>query len=752
MDLPPQQDLAAARAQLLGLSQSWHRRLLFSAALRAAGLAMLCFALTGMMDSLHTALRTVLAGAVFLLACAVQIWLIHRRNYDARIVARHINRILPEAEESVELLLAPEDSLTTLARLQRRRLLQSLALDLGNSLLPRQPWRTAWRFFSFTALAALCALALQPFILKQKDTRSLSQPAPSAPAVSAAIQALPVQIEKVSVAVVPPSYTGKPERTVAQFDFEAEEGAQITWQIAFDQPLRGAAFVFVNGDTLPLQAKSNNVYAVSLRAQEPDLYHLRVRTVDGKIQTFDYHRLHVTKDLPPALVVISPESRVEIDLDQPRQVRLQTVIDDDYGIRHAGLVATLARGSGEGTKFRESRLALGELRKISTRHWRADTILDLQELEMAPGDELYFYLEAADNREPEAQYSRSEVHFIALRDTTSVAVAASTGLLINPIPDYFRSQRQIIIDTEKLNRERAQLAESEFKRRSQNIGWDQRALRLRYGQFLGEEAEGEAGSAPAAGGSEHEAAHESAEANAYAAAPLSDDKPEAGEIISQFAHRHDVAENATLFAPAIKTQLKAALAEMWQAELHLRTHRPQAALPFEYRALALLKSVQQSTRAYVQRVGFEAPPIKVEEQRLRGELEKVAGGKWQRQMSEPQTLFQVRQALVVLEYLQSGREDYAASEVAVLERAARELAQQALAQPARHLVALRDLRTLITDLNGGRRPDQNCMLSVQRALWQALPPAEPRPASRFESPTMLARKYFARLGAERSIR
>ena len=60
---------------------------------------------------------------------------------------------------------------------------------------------------------------------------------------------------------------------------------------------------------------------------------------------------------------------------------------------------------------------------------------------------------------------------------------------------------------------------------------------------------------------------------------------------------------------------------MWEAEGMLRTMRPAEALPSENRALEILKALQQSARAYVQRVGFEAAPLKVDERRLKGDLD-----------------------------------------------------------------------------------------------------------------------------------
>jgi hypothetical protein len=57
---------------------------------------------------------------------------------------------------------------------------------------------------------------------------------------------------------------------------------------------------------------------------------------------------------------------------------------------------------------------------------------------------------------------------------------------------------------------------------------------------------------------------------------------------------------------------------MWSAEGHLRLGQPEAALPFEYRALELIKQVQQANRIYLARVGLELPAVDFS-RRLSGE-------------------------------------------------------------------------------------------------------------------------------------
>jgi hypothetical protein len=54
------------------------------------------------------------------------------------------------------------------------------------------------------------------------------------------------------------------------------------------------------------------------------------------------------------------------------------------------------------------------------------------------------------------------------------------GMVRKVLPAYFRSQRQIIIDAEALLKQRRSLPADRFAKRSDEIGVDQRILRMRY--------------------------------------------------------------------------------------------------------------------------------------------------------------------------------------------------------------------------------------------------------------------------------
>ena len=101
------------------------------------------------------------------------------------------------------------------------------------------------------------------------------------------------------------------------------------------------------------------------------------------------------------------------------------------------------------------------------------------------------------------------------------------------------------------------------------------------------------------------------------------DKGEKANVLEEFVHAHDSDEEATFFVQSIKAKLKAAVTIMWDAELYLRLFQPEKSLPYQYKALKLLKEISQDSRIYVHRTGFDPPPLK-EDRRLTGDLTEVS--------------------------------------------------------------------------------------------------------------------------------
>ena len=129
---------------------------------------------------------------------------------------------------------------------------------------------------------------------------------------------------------------------------------------------------------------------------------------------------------------------------------------------------TGSSGEGESVKFRDDTLSFDASFRQEAKSYRLEKVLRLGDLEMGPGDELYLHLEAIDNRRPEPQVTKTFKYIIAFENPGALTIDMSGGLAVDRLPEYFRSQRQIIIDTEKLIAREKELDEKKFNEQSNN--------------------------------------------------------------------------------------------------------------------------------------------------------------------------------------------------------------------------------------------------------------------------------------------
>lgn len=554
---------------------------------------------------------------------------------------------------------------------------------------------------------------------------------PDAPAAAADTA---TTIEQIEITVTPPAYTGKKAYKADNPNLRVEEGATVNWRIRTNKPAK-ALQLELNEQQAQTFKQSKTGYTFSRSFSQPTLY-----TINLNGQKSAFYTLEIIPDEAPAIEISKPKEYTEIRLGEPQRVSLQAKLTDDYGIREANMIATVAKGTGEAVKFREEKMKLNL--SGNSRSYSINQTLDLQKLGMSFGDELYFYLQAWDNHRG---YTRSETFFVQIEDTTIVEASFDMTAGVNPVPEYFRSQRQIIIDTEKLLKEQRSISKAEFQERSNNIGIDQKLLRLRYGKFLGEEFEsgiGPGGGIPEGAGGHEEAQHFEGDGHDH---PEFENQNSPEALLDPYLHKHDQEGEATIFEPAVKAKLKGALAQMWEAELRLRTFKPKEALPFEYMALRMLKDVQQSQRAYVAKTGFEAPPLKEPELRLTGELNKITPLNERNTIKQKQQYPDTKAALNWLaRYKQNGK--YKPSDAALLERAGQELAQRAVNTPGQNLRALQDMRQLISEVRtGDGKLCASCLATVEHALTALLPPAAQTPQPKQVMRSKLAQEYMKQL-------
>ncbi|KRG58377.1 hypothetical protein ABB25_06945 [Stenotrophomonas koreensis] len=558
-------------------------------------------------------------GSVALFAAAllaVGFWLWRSlRAMDARWLVRQLNRDAALLD-SADLLLADDAPLNPLQARLRQQLEAAIAQRREALSTP----------FPRRALIAAVAVVLLLIAASWWAGPPAAPPVPAratTPVPAIATDAMP-QLQAIALRVTPPAYTGQAASTQAALDVRAPHNTVLHWQLRLAN-VQSAALHFHDGHQIALERGEGDSWQARHTLITSALY--RVVTTPA-LADAPLHRLDATPDLPPQVRVVTPEQPLTPGRIGQRHWELVFEASDDYAVQPAAsLLLTRTEGSGENITFQQTRIVLtgsgnARLRRYSHR-------VDITALGAGPGDDVIARLEVRDNRAPNAQTSHSPSLILRLPSEAEQQASDLEGAIKKVLPAYFRSQRQIILDAEGLIAQRRSLDAERFVVRADAIGVDQRILRLRYGQFLGEESEGEPepppGLKPPAGdhaGSEHESQdHHDADGHDHAAAghaghdhgQPSEPRPmgttTVADVLAEYGHTHDHAEAATLLDPQTRATLKAALDAMWLSEGELRQGRPEQALPHAYKALGFIKQVQQAERIYLARLGPELPPI-----------------------------------------------------------------------------------------------------------------------------------------------
>lgn len=589
---------------------------------------------------------------------------------------RLIHQTVGDAEYSLPLLTKPQLNLAE--QLQLERLNQQIQHVQTPVVLLSKVGQ-----YSLFLLIALTVYFGYPMVQTNQKTSPpkkgfpaaiLPAPKPAAPAFTSA-----------TLQIQPPAYTRLSITNSTNLNASSIVGASLTWRVQFsDNRQVSVQLVGSRGQALTF-GRSGNGFTYRDRLVNSGLYAIKAywrmeNNRDSLIYQSDYYRLDARPDLAPKIEPASKELYRFHFLKDPKTLNVSAKISDDFTVSQAFIVATVARGSGENVKFREVKLPLGQ---ANFQEAQLTKTLDLTALNFAPGDELYYYWAAFDNRQPEPNFTKSDTYFVVYKDTTQTEESELATMAVNIMPEYFRSQRQIIIDTEKLIATRKKMGikwtpTHAFKSQSNEIGFDQKALRLRYGQFLGEEFEKSIGGGNAmptnsdgvvvAGMAAIQAymhKHDEGEGD-QSAGPQpppqthsADDRhnhgggngPDEGKdavaaLMEQYIHSHDDVETNTFHEQSTRSLLKMALENMWQSELHLRLYEPEKALPFEQEALKYLKLSQQKARSYVKKTGFDPPQTKEKETRLTGEFKNVTAA-----FNQERTYNQQRIELLVADVL-----------------------------------------------------------------------------------------------------
>lgn len=521
-----------------------------------------------------------------------------------------LNGAVPEMEDSAALLDAAD---TPIARMQQKRLFDRLDAVISPAQLRQIVKQHVSVGYPIILISAVLAGMVWYATTRPTEAGAVSPASPVSSATAATMAQLNIKL-------APPSYTGVAASESAPRDLQVPEQTVVSW--CLKDGLGGNNKIELgNGEIL-----------------EPGKDCARWTATESVVWRWrgERHTLRVIPDQPPEITISAPAQMIQDLRENATGAAMAVQVSDDYAIRRATLHMTLARGSGENVKFTDREMPLPASTNPKQRNWSKQWTLS--ELELEPGDELYFFVRATDNA-GRAQTTQSPTYTIRRPAPEQEAEEESTAMPSLVKPASLRSQRQIIIDTEQLiaDMRTTKIAVDDVRDRSERIANDQAQLRRRYGQFLGEESTLFADHAGAGTGGaekkeddheghdhgpgehEQEHGHDHGDQNTRKSAI----RNETQHILETYGHAHDEAENATMYDEGTKKVLRRALMAMWDAEKSLRAVTPKTALPPEHKALEAIKELQQAERIYLHKTAFTPPPIK-EEKRMTGEMDGTA--------------------------------------------------------------------------------------------------------------------------------
>ncbi len=663
------------------------------------------------------------AVSAFVIAFTLYLFLVRPWRITSYISASYLDQHLAHTEYSAGLLLHSPEELSGVAQLQRRKIVRKLEKSRLFQQLPVRGLPVAF-------LVMIICMAAGYWMPETRQS-----PEPPAEAVVLHSTGEPGEVPEITsfrITRIFPAYTGLPSEVQEDMSVEALAGSRIIWQVTLSGPVDSLYFVSEDNMTALFTPGEGDQYSFSLTPGRNLLYSLRL-TRDTLTAVSDVNYVRLLPDRAPEVHPVEMAAYVEFPADT-RNPSLPVTADitDDYGLTDVRVVATLTRGSGESVQFREEIIRFdNEVRGLAGRVSRN---LWLDSLGMVPGDELYFYIEATDNKVPEPGRGRSETFFVAIEDTISQEFMTGSAMAVDLMPDYFRSQRQLIIDTEALLKKKARLAVQAFREESNALGYDQKLLRLKYGQYMGDEFDSGI-TGPSV--TPDETGEEANEEDPLAAYTHDHDHEEEGPLavaeeeeeedpLEAFFHEHSDPEEATLYTQGVRSMLKQAMAEMWDAELQLRLYDPEKSLPYQYRALDLIQKIKNQARIYVHRIGFDPPPIK-EDARLTGELGEVRRTR-QRTSGGMQDPYEPVRALIRLLEENKSVPPQEARFQEVLQEAGSALLPFAEEEPLKYLGVLSRLRQMQLALpeNSEWENDRRKLLS---GLNTIMPPGQVLPGS-----------------------
>ena len=213
------------------------------------------------------------------------------------------------------------------------------------------------------------------------------------------------RVERIDVAYAYPAHTGLDPRTETGGDVFAPEGTTVTLTVHADKPILDASLRLAAGGDVALRREAPTALSASFEVTRDDTYRVALRDADGLSNPPDAdYVIRALADDPPTVDVRRPGGDREIT--PLEEVVIEAHAEDDYALAKFDLVYAVA---GHAQRVIDllgaERMARGD---------GAHT-LHAEDLDVAPGDVISYYVRAGDANPAHVRDTRSDIYFLEVR-------------------------------------------------------------------------------------------------------------------------------------------------------------------------------------------------------------------------------------------------------------------------------------------------------------------------------------------------
>jgi hypothetical protein len=198
------------------------------------------------------------------------------------------------------------------------------------------------------------------------------------------------RIETIDVAYVYPAHTGMKNKTEKDAgDIIAPEGTGVRLHIAFNRPIQKGTLKFEDGSTIDLTPEANFATGAFVVAGDGTYTVDAVDSEGRKIENPMEYLIRSIPDSPPEVSVTMPGRDLKVMALE--EVTINAAAKDDFGLTNFALNYSIAGGDEQNVYF------LDGAKQQGSPAIDASSIIYLEDLQLAPGDFVAYYLTAADN-------------------------------------------------------------------------------------------------------------------------------------------------------------------------------------------------------------------------------------------------------------------------------------------------------------------------------------------------------------------